>query len=494
MDFAEKIKKYREDNNLTQDDLAEKLHVSRQSISKWETGNSYPSYEILLDISKLLKQSIDDLLSKREVFTQAVVSTKNKRKAKIILASAFGVAIVAATVLAVSISIAVKARNALENLNAKVNPCANGHLYAEYVDNDKVKCDSYATLSTYCKNCGAIKFVLGDEKKPNHQFYLNSVQMLENKDMELQFKCKQCGYCSDELWKNFSSNIKAFFVEKDGMYEEHYFSYLPSYREEDNHPLQYTVREYKLFDGKERIMSDYIYYWNESLNSFIDVVNHNYYRDEQGRTVQDETKMWSFDGICNRPYSYEVKKYNENDDRIFSEYLSDWSAEKECWTSGTREEIEYINNKEVSDIRTAISPNTYDWVVTFKRVEDRCDIPEGGYKSSRDLYYYDMKTGESKTEKHEWFYNEDSILTSALAYYINEKDGEITSYKKHTVSCDENGGYVDIITELNLETNEMENVQSEICTVLEDGKKTYTYYEWSDSLNDWVFVTEYTSK
>ena len=56
--FGEKIKKYRQDNNLTQADLANKLHVSRQAISKWETGSSYPNYDILKDIAEMLNTTV----------------------------------------------------------------------------------------------------------------------------------------------------------------------------------------------------------------------------------------------------------------------------------------------------------------------------------------------------------------------------------------------------------------------------------------------------
>lgn len=41
MDLSEKLQKLRKENNLTQEDLAKKLFVSRTAISKWETGVSH---------------------------------------------------------------------------------------------------------------------------------------------------------------------------------------------------------------------------------------------------------------------------------------------------------------------------------------------------------------------------------------------------------------------------------------------------------------------
>ena len=77
--FSELIKKYREENNLTQQEFAEKLHVSRQAVSKWETGSSYPNYEILKDIALLLNTTVDNLLSKEEIVKETI-NVKSKTK------------------------------------------------------------------------------------------------------------------------------------------------------------------------------------------------------------------------------------------------------------------------------------------------------------------------------------------------------------------------------------------------------------------------------
>lgn len=53
MEFKDRLKKYRADNNLTQEDLANKLCVSRQAVSKYETGLNYPNLDVMRAISKL---------------------------------------------------------------------------------------------------------------------------------------------------------------------------------------------------------------------------------------------------------------------------------------------------------------------------------------------------------------------------------------------------------------------------------------------------------
>lgn len=63
MTFAEKLKTIRKQIGLSQEQLAEKLGVSRQAITKWETDTGIPDIENLMAISALFDISIDDLLS-----------------------------------------------------------------------------------------------------------------------------------------------------------------------------------------------------------------------------------------------------------------------------------------------------------------------------------------------------------------------------------------------------------------------------------------------
>lgn len=79
LEFKDKLKQYRIDNNLTQDQLADILHVSRGAISKYETGRSYPSIEILQEIAALLGVTVDEMLSKTEL-AKETIDTSNKIK------------------------------------------------------------------------------------------------------------------------------------------------------------------------------------------------------------------------------------------------------------------------------------------------------------------------------------------------------------------------------------------------------------------------------
>ena len=60
--LGDNIRKHRKLNNMSQDELAEKLNVTRQSISLWETGQTQPSLENIVALAKLFKVSTDELL------------------------------------------------------------------------------------------------------------------------------------------------------------------------------------------------------------------------------------------------------------------------------------------------------------------------------------------------------------------------------------------------------------------------------------------------
>lgn len=61
--FADNLKKIRKENNLSQEQLADKLGVSRQSVSKWESSAAYPEMDKVLQLCKMFNLNIDELLN-----------------------------------------------------------------------------------------------------------------------------------------------------------------------------------------------------------------------------------------------------------------------------------------------------------------------------------------------------------------------------------------------------------------------------------------------
>jgi len=77
MKLPENLRRIRRENNLSQEQLAEKLGVSRQAVSKWESGQSYPEMDKMLLICKLFNYDIDELMNEN------IVEVSENRQSKI---------------------------------------------------------------------------------------------------------------------------------------------------------------------------------------------------------------------------------------------------------------------------------------------------------------------------------------------------------------------------------------------------------------------------
>ena len=64
MDFGDKLKQYRLKEGLSQEQLAEKIGVSRQAITKWETKRGLPDVENMIILAELFKLTLDELVLK----------------------------------------------------------------------------------------------------------------------------------------------------------------------------------------------------------------------------------------------------------------------------------------------------------------------------------------------------------------------------------------------------------------------------------------------
>lgn len=63
MKFGDNLRNLRKSKKLSQEDLAEKMKVSRQSVSKWETGDAYPEMNNILELCKIFNCRINDLVN-----------------------------------------------------------------------------------------------------------------------------------------------------------------------------------------------------------------------------------------------------------------------------------------------------------------------------------------------------------------------------------------------------------------------------------------------
>ena len=100
MEFNNKLYELRKQKGLSQEELANKLNVSRQTVSKWELGDSTPDMEKLTGLSDLFEISLDELVLGKvpevqaqsikvsnvaEAIEEKVLTPRNKKRARKIL-------------------------------------------------------------------------------------------------------------------------------------------------------------------------------------------------------------------------------------------------------------------------------------------------------------------------------------------------------------------------------------------------------------------------
>lgn len=77
MIFSEKLQLLRKSKGFTQEELAEKLNVSRQAVAKWESGQSYPDIMNLIQISNMMNVTVDYLVRDQECSVMPVSAERN---------------------------------------------------------------------------------------------------------------------------------------------------------------------------------------------------------------------------------------------------------------------------------------------------------------------------------------------------------------------------------------------------------------------------------
>ena len=162
--MGDNIRKYRKLNNMSQDELAEKLNVTRQSISLWETGQTQPSLENIVALAKLFKVSTDELLASDKpahltsntATAQKPDASKNKTMILFLILGVIAI-VVLATVALVLLGTNNSKNNADTNdaqtNNQATTPTVNDTLEEGTVENAK---DIFGYLKTFVIENGTI--------------------------------------------------------------------------------------------------------------------------------------------------------------------------------------------------------------------------------------------------------------------------------------------------------------------------------------------------
>lgn len=102
MTFGEKLKNLRGQNGITQDELAEKLYVTRTAVSKWENDRGLPTIDTMKQIAELFGVTLDELVSDDDVRSARLADERAAKRfripALVCLAAAFALAFLTAYV------------------------------------------------------------------------------------------------------------------------------------------------------------------------------------------------------------------------------------------------------------------------------------------------------------------------------------------------------------------------------------------------------------
>lgn len=83
MSLGERLYELRKSKNLSQEEVADKLNVTRQTVSKWETDESKPDFDKIVPICELFEIGSEELLTgKKEEITETGVATKENKELK----------------------------------------------------------------------------------------------------------------------------------------------------------------------------------------------------------------------------------------------------------------------------------------------------------------------------------------------------------------------------------------------------------------------------
>ena len=84
MNLGERLFELRKSKNLTQDDVAEKLNVTRQTVSKWETNQSTPDFDKIVPICELFEIGVEELLTGKKEEKQEKNEEQEEKKEKVL--------------------------------------------------------------------------------------------------------------------------------------------------------------------------------------------------------------------------------------------------------------------------------------------------------------------------------------------------------------------------------------------------------------------------
>lgn len=105
MEIGNKILELRKKNNLSQEVLAEKVGVARQTISKWELGETSPDLKQSKKLSEIFNVSLDELVSNeiKEILVEKISNTEKKSETTLKIVKAIGISLLIFVIVIISL-------------------------------------------------------------------------------------------------------------------------------------------------------------------------------------------------------------------------------------------------------------------------------------------------------------------------------------------------------------------------------------------------------
>ena len=223
MKFEEKLIKLRKENALSQEELGEKLNVTRQTISKWELGQTRPDSEKIAEISKIFNVSIDELLNESEENvisnSQKVENSEKKDKRNTIIVIVLIIVLLAVLVYVISGIIfknkSVDIINKIFGQNTAQKNDANTDIKDKtYEIIDNIQNNIQEGINEY-KNSSENKNNSSQNNQKNNmsEFYNTLQKEYEDGMAEINNKSEVDGY--NNKYKNLFTGVQEkFFVER----------------------------------------------------------------------------------------------------------------------------------------------------------------------------------------------------------------------------------------------------------------------------------------
>ena len=206
MKFEKKLMKLRKEKALSQEELAEKLNVTRQTISKWELGQTKPDAEKLGEIAKFFEVSTDELLNDSEDPIKSTDKTKKIDNTKRI------VIIVLVLVLALLIILGWAIYSLFFGVIQGVNKQAKGMYGVVTNQIEQQMVDSNETKGFF----NYLKGQISEDVNKNNEQYDNSVKKIEeqyNNESKKMVDEHEI-YSHNHLFENLYSGLQSkFFTE-----------------------------------------------------------------------------------------------------------------------------------------------------------------------------------------------------------------------------------------------------------------------------------------